>query len=59
MKNDTIICNCMQITLEELREALKKGVATLESLQDEIGVATGCGRCAPQVTRIADKHEVK
>lgn len=48
MADSTIICNCMQITFGELQNAIKEGAVSIVSLQEKIGIATGCGRCMPQ-----------
>lgn len=40
------ICICNAITDRQIKEAVVNGAATLADLQFELGVATGCGRCA-------------
>lgn len=50
-------CCCMQLTFEELKTAVNAGAETLAALQELTGVATGCGRCKPQVTTILAKHK--
>ncbi len=56
MDSSEIICNCMQITLEEIIEAINSGATSVDLLQETIEVGTGCGRCLPQVkTILTDK----
>ncbi len=56
MDSGEIICNCMQITLEEIIEAINSGATSLDLLQETIEVGTGCGRCLPQIKKVlADK----
>lgn len=40
------VCLCKSVTDTEIRGAAKRGARRLEDLQRELGVATGCGRCA-------------
>ncbi len=39
------VCECFDITLGELLEAIKNGNDTLESLMDETDAGTACGLC--------------
>lgn len=40
------ICICNAITDRQIKEAVAQGATTLADLQFDLGVATGCGRCA-------------
>jgi bacterioferritin-associated ferredoxin len=46
------ICNCNGITEREIRGAADLGCATLADLSRELGVATCCGKCAPEARRV-------
>ena len=41
-----IVCVCRRVSDRQIREAAAGGVTTLDELRTELGVATGCGRCA-------------
>ncbi|MEM7083295.1 MAG: (2Fe-2S)-binding protein [Pseudomonadota bacterium] len=41
------VCLCNAVTESEVREACDQGAETLSDLQDSLGVAMGCGQCAP------------
>lgn len=41
-----IVCVCRRVSDHQIRQAAAEGVTTFEELQMELGVATGCGRCA-------------
>ena len=41
-----IVCVCRRVSDQQIRRAAAYGAATLEDLQVDLGVATGCGRCA-------------
>lgn len=40
------ICICNAITDSQIKAAVASGATTLADLQFDLGVATGCGRCA-------------
>jgi bacterioferritin-associated ferredoxin len=40
-----IVCVCNNISEREIRQAVGLGVATMEQLRDDLGVATCCGKC--------------
>ena len=42
---DHTVCECFEVTLGELLEAIKAGHNTLESLMDETDAGTGCELC--------------
>src|SRR5260363_7283 len=44
-----IICVCQSVSDREVRAAIRNGVTSLEQLQLELGVASGCGKCTNAV----------
>ncbi len=52
MKKSEIICNCLQITFDEILDAINSGATSVILLQETLGVGTGCGRCLVQVRNI-------
>ena len=46
------ICICNAITEREVRGAVSLGCKSLGDLQNDLGVATCCGKCAPDAKRI-------
>lgn len=41
-----IVCICRRVSDHEIRRAAADGATSLDCLKRELGVATGCGRCA-------------
>jgi len=46
------ICNCNGITETTIRQAVELGCSSLEDLRRDLGVASCCGRCAPDARRL-------
>ena len=40
------VCVCNAVTDKQIKKAAANGACSLEDLQDELRVATCCGRCA-------------
>ncbi len=40
------VCLCNAVTESEVKEACQRGATTLPELQEQLGVAMGCGQCA-------------
>ena len=48
----SVVCNCFQITEEEIREAIKKGAKTAEEVGNETQAGTGCGMCVDKIEEL-------
>ena len=51
---DVGICNA--ITDKQIRKAAKSGATDLRRLQEELGVATGCGSCTEAASEILAEY---
>jgi len=40
-----IVCVCHRVSDRDIEREVRHGCASFEELQDELGVATACGRC--------------
>ncbi len=45
MSDDKIVCNCMGVTVGDIREAIKNGASNFEEVQEATSAATVCGKC--------------
>ncbi|NJN46061.1 MAG: hypothetical protein HC808_05795 [Candidatus Competibacteraceae bacterium] len=43
------VCVCKAVSDRQIRQAIRDGATQFRTLQRELGVCTGCGKCAPQV----------
>ncbi len=53
--SDLIVCNCLQVTEQDIRDAVNDGVSTFEELQNRTKVATGCGKCKQEAKVIFEE----
>lgn len=51
-----ILCSCANVNDRKVREALQSGARTLADVQQELGVAMGCGRCREAVCEEISRH---
>lgn len=49
------VCLCEGVTDGQIRAAVEEGVSTMRQLQDELGVARNCGRCACYARSLLDE----
>jgi NAD(P)H-nitrite reductase len=45
IKENQIICGCMNVTVQDMINAIKKGARSFEEVQAVTKVGTGCGNC--------------
>jgi bacterioferritin-associated ferredoxin len=43
------VCVCKAVSDRRIRQAIREGATQFRALRRELGVCTGCGKCAPQV----------
>jgi bacterioferritin-associated ferredoxin len=55
MDDDEIVCNCMSVTLGDIKDAIENGASTFEEVQEVTNIATGCGQCEDEARRIVDE----
>ncbi|MCC2638645.1 MAG: BFD-like (2Fe-2S)-binding protein [Moraxellaceae bacterium] len=56
------VCICKAVTDGQIREAVSEGCCSMRELRQCLGVATQCGRCAPEARQVLDAalaHEAR
>jgi len=43
--DDFEVCECMGVSLKEIKESIKNGCNSLDCIEDETDAGCGCGRC--------------
>ncbi len=56
MSDDDLICICMTVSRGEIKDAIHKGCATVDSLKSTLYCCTGCGTCEGRVRAILDEE---
>ncbi len=54
---DTIICNCAQITKEQIEAEIKAGAKTVEEIGEKTGAGTICGVCVEDIEAIIEENK--
>ena len=49
------VCLCKSVTERDIQEAVARGAHPLKDLRRELGVASECGKCAPEAKRCLKK----
>ena len=49
--DESIVCNCNQVTLGTLKKAMQGGCDNFESLTEKTGACMVCGACRPKITK--------
>ncbi|WP_323845332.1 nitrate reductase [Microbulbifer magnicolonia] len=47
-----MVCSCMQVSRQQIEEAIGHGLDTVESLGDALGCGTNCGSCKPEIASL-------
>lgn len=45
MQNNTVVCNCLNVTKQDLIDAITNGAKSFEEVQEVTKVSKGCGAC--------------
>jgi len=51
-----LVCNCMEVTDQEIEEAVLEGARTYLDLQEKTKLGTVCGRCRPEAERLLETY---
>lgn len=54
--NDETVCYCMDISKEEIIEAIKNGAKTVDAITDATEAGTGCGGCIAAIEEILEEE---
>lgn len=51
-----IVCNCFEVTEKDIREAIRNGADTVETIGEMTQAGTGCGGCVSRIQEIIDEE---
>jgi bacterioferritin-associated ferredoxin len=55
MDDDKVVCGCINVTVKDLKDAIKNGAKSFEDVQEATNVGTGCGSCVDSVKVLVDE----
>jgi bacterioferritin-associated ferredoxin len=56
---DKILCGCHNVSLKDVKDAIKKGINSFEELQDITNIGTSCEPCKTSNKAIFEELLVK
>jgi len=54
-----IVCQCMNVTDQEIENAVLEGARSFEQLQEHTKLGTVCGQCRPEAERLLGEYQKK
>ena len=55
MDQNKKVCNCMNVTVQMIRDAIQSGASNLEEVQEKTKAGKACGVCIDDVGRVVDE----
>ena len=55
MNDDVIVCNCLGVTVEDIKDAIAGGCKSFAEVQEKTGAGTVCGACIDDVETLVNK----
>ena len=55
MEDNKVICECFNVTIQDLIDAIQDGADSFEDIQGLTKVATGCGKCEERNRELVSK----
>ena len=52
---DRIICECMNVSYEDIKNAVKEGAKTLDDIKEATEAGTICGACEDEIQEVLDE----
>lgn len=57
--DDKIVCSCFNVTLKDIKEAIKNGAKTVEDIKNATYATSACGRCKNNIQEILEEFTAK
>ncbi|MBU3102290.1 MULTISPECIES: (2Fe-2S)-binding protein [Clostridium] len=52
MENIKVVCSCLNVTVQDITNAIENGAKSFEEVQAVTKVGTGCGKCIDSVKEL-------
>ena len=55
MNNDEVVCGCLNLTVQDIKNAIENGAKSYEEVEEATSVGTACGQCIDDVKALVDE----
>ncbi len=55
MNSDKVVCSCLGVTAEMIKDAVGNGARTLDEVKEATGAGSICGACDSEVQDVIDE----
>ena len=55
MENSDVICACLNLTIEDMKKAIKDGASSFEEIQEATELGSVCGACIDDARKAAEE----
>ena len=55
MDNDEVVCGCLNLTVQDIKNAIENGAKSYEEVEEATQVGTVCGQCIDDVKALVDE----
>ena len=55
MEDIKVVCSCLNITVQDITNAIENGAKSFEEVQATTKVGTKCGKCVDKVKELVDE----
>lgn len=56
MEKTDIVCTCLELTVQDIEDAIQQGATTLEDVMETTQAGTICGACIPDLEEIIENN---
>lgn len=56
IRDKDLVCRCMGVRAGQVRQCIRQGNATLEALEEKLGVMSDCGFCKFRIQKILEEE---
>ena len=55
MDMEETVCDCMGVTVGDIKKAIDDGATSVEEVQDATSAGTGCGGCLDKISELVSQ----
>lgn len=55
MDNDQVVCGCYNVTVQDIKDAIKNGAKSFEEVQEITQLGNACGACIDEAKTLVEE----